>query len=217
MATRQDAVTEAGHRAREMLAALIRELRNARLQAALSQSVVARALDVSRPLLGAWEAGRRSPSPTELVEWGAVVGLDVSVRAYPGGSPLRDTGQLRLLDRFRSAVGDAWIFRTEVPVSADPRDRRAIDGVLARDGRRVGAEAVTRLVDGQSQTRSILLKQQAAGIDCMILVLADTRHNRSALAIGQPTLGPAFPLSGRRAMDALRSGDVPASNAIVLI
>jgi hypothetical protein len=86
---------------------------------------------------------------------------------------------------------------------------------MSRAKRRVGIEAVTRLVDAQAQSRVILLKQEAAGLECLILVLADTRHNRAAFVAAQPTLGPAFPVPSRAALAALRTGHVPPGNAVI--
>ncbi|MDQ2689658.1 MAG: helix-turn-helix domain-containing protein, partial [Chloroflexota bacterium] len=176
MPIRHSPVAEASRRGAMQLDALIRELRLARLNACLSQRSVAKALSVSRPLVGAWEARRIVPDPVQLHAWGAVVGLDVSIRAFPGGSPLRDVGQLRLLARFRVAVGESWTWRAEVPVTADPRDRRAFDAVLSRGTRRVAIEAISRLSDSQAQTRPVALKLEASGVKCAVLVLADTRQ-----------------------------------------
>lgn len=130
----------------------------------------------------------------QLARMGAAVGLDVPARTHPGGSPLRDAAQLRLLARFRATIGDAWTWRSEVPVAAGPDDRRAIDAVLLNGPRRVGIEALTRLTDAQGQVRAILLKQEAAALSCMLLVLADTRHNRHMLRDADPTLRPSFPV-----------------------
>jgi transcriptional regulator with XRE-family HTH domain len=217
MATRTAIVTEASRRAHARLEALVRDLRNARLMACLSQRSVGEAVGVSRALVGAWEAGRIVPTPIQLAQWGAVVGLDVSLRAFVGGSPLRDAGQLRLLERFRSIAGEAWSWRTEVPVGSDPNDRRAFDAVLLKDARRVAVEAIGRLVDAQAQVRAATLKQEAAGVDRLLLVLAETRHNRFALAVGQPTIVPAFPEPARTALAALRAGELPAANAVILV
>lgn len=215
MPIRRDAVSEAARRAERQLADVIRALIEARRAAGLSQAFVAGALGVSRPAVAAWEARRVTPSPVQLGRWGGVLGLDVGLRAFPAGSPLRDAGQLRLLHRFHQLVGDRWTWRTEVPVSRDLRDRRAIDAALIRDERRVGVEAVTRLVDIQGQTRPILLKQAASGIGIFVLVLSDSRLNRAALSDGAPTLLPAFPCPARSALAALRSGEAPAANAII--
>jgi hypothetical protein len=58
-----------------------------------------------------------------------VVGLDLRVRAYPGGSALRDEAHLALLARFRRELPARSAWRTEVPFP-DPGDRRAWDAVV---------------------------------------------------------------------------------------
>jgi hypothetical protein len=51
----------------------------------------------------------------------------------------------------------------------------------------------------------------------MVLVLADTRHNRSALVAAAPTVLPAFPLRTRGVLAALRAGRLPQANGVMLI
>lgn len=217
MPIRAGRLEDAGRRARAHLATLIDELREARRRAGLSQRSVGQALGVSRALVAAWELGTVTPGAIHLYRWGAVVGLDVSIRAFPGGSPLRDAGQLRLLERFQRIVAAAWTCRTEVPVSADPRDRRAFDMVLQRGHRRVAAEAITRVVDAQAQVRAVELKAQASGVDRIVLVLTDSRRSRMAVEAGRPTIEPAFPCPARVALSALRAGELPPGNAIVFV
>ncbi len=89
--------------------------------------------------------------------------------------------------------------------------------MLVRPPHRVGVEAVTRILDVQAQIRSILLKQSVAQIPRMVLVLADTRHNRSALVDGAPTISPAFPLAHRALMRELRLGQLPSANGIAFV
>ncbi len=72
-------------------------------------------------------------------------------------------------------------------------------------------------MDAQAQVRAILLKQRDASIGCVVLVLADTRHNRQVVPHGEPTLGPAFPLRGHAVMRALRAGRVPPANGLLLL
>lgn len=179
---------------------------------------MASALGCSRQLIGALEKGElEDVGCIQLARIGAVVGLDVPIRTYPAGSPLRDKAQLRLLERFRAVIGDAWKWHTEVPVTSDPLDRRAIDAVLARSPHRVGVEAVSRILDAQAQTRPILLKQEAARLDRIVLVLADTQHNRTAVAEGAPTISPGFPLSQRALMRELKAGRLPSANGIAFV
>jgi hypothetical protein len=130
---------------------------------------------------------------------------------------LADAGQLKLLARFNATIGDGWTWRTEVPVTPDPYDRRAFDAVLAAPRGSVAVEAVSRLQDSQREVRAILKKQESADIERLILLLADTRHNRAALRAAAPTIRPAFPCSARDALSALRDGTPPRANAVILI
>lgn len=217
MGARHKAADEAARRGRRQLDLVLDELRNARLAAGMSQRSVASRVGCSRQQISAVERGEGADiGIVELVRIGGVVGLDVSLRTFPGGSPLRDAGQLRVLSRFRVLVGGLWNWQTEVPVTADPRDRRAFDAVLSRSMVRVGIEAVTRLTDSQAQVRAILLKQQAAGLASIVLVLADTQHNARALREAAATIAPAFPLSPRMTLGNLRAGVPPARNGYVL-
>jgi len=182
----------------------------------LTQRQVAVAMRCSRQLIGAIE-GRQldDVGVLQLARYTAIVGLDLSVRTYPATPLLHDIGQLRLLDRFKRLVGDGWTWRTEVSVSRDAHDRRAIDAMLVRDGARIGVEAVTRLLDAQAQARSILQKEEAIGLGCMVLVLADTRLNRRAADAASATLDPAFPLGSRAVLADLRAGRQPGANGLV--
>ena len=218
MPIRRNPVDEAVRRARQQVELVVADVRRARLHAGLSQAAVARSVGCSRQLIGAVEAGRLEDlGCVQVARIGAAVGLDVTVRAYSSGSPLRDGAQLRLLQRFKSLIGQTWMWQAEAPVSSDPLERRAIDALLVRDGQRIGVEAVTRLLDVQAQVRAITLKQDAAGLGRMVLVLADTRHNRAALIDGAPTLSPAFPLPARTVLRDLASGRVPRANGVILI
>ncbi len=44
----------------------------------------------------------RSVTAIQLARVGAVVGLDVRIRAYPGPAPIRDAAQVALMSRSRS-------------------------------------------------------------------------------------------------------------------
>ena len=96
-------------------------------------------------------------------------------------------------------------------------DRRAVDVVLACGRVRVGVEAITRFADSQDQARTAILKQVAAGLDVMVLVLSDTRHNRAAVQEAAAVLSASFPIGPRPCLAALRAGRPPARNGIVLI
>lgn len=215
MSTRKDIVDEAARAARRRITDVVDALRGARLAAGLSQNLVATGLHCSRQLVGHVESGRvADPSLVLLSRYAAVVSLEVSLRAFPAGSPMRDAGQLALLARFRATIGAQWQVRTEVPVGGS---RRAFDAVISIGRARVAVECVTRLTDAQAQVRAALLKVDAAGIRVVIVVLADTRWNRVAVRHAAPTLDPAFPLRRRALLHSLRVGEVPAGNGVLLV
>lgn len=217
MPVRTTQVNEAGRRAHRQLEEVVETLRAARRAAGLSQASIASALGNSHQLVSRWERGQQVPDPIQLARWGAVVGRDVPIRAFPAGSPLRDAGQLRLIARARAAIGERWRWRAEVPVSIDPRDRRAFDVVLTAAAGSIGLEAITRLTDAQAQIRAAILKQETAKLDRILLVLADTRHNRAAFVDAAPSLDGAFPTSPRDVQLALRTGRLPAANGVVFV
>jgi transcriptional regulator with XRE-family HTH domain len=217
MPIRSDALADAQRRVAAQLQSVSGEIRRARLVAGVAQREVARAAGCSRQLVSAIETGSQADiGVMRLARIAAVVGLDVSIRAFVGERMLADAGQLQLLARLRQRLASAdWAWRTEVPVALG--DRRSFDAVLRSAGGAVAIEAVTRLVDAQAQVRAILLKQRDASIGCVVLALADTRHNRQAVPDAEPTLGPAFPLRGHAVMRALRTGRVPSNNALLLV
>ena len=101
-------------------------------------------------------------------------------------------------------------------MTSDPSERRAFDAVLSRGHVRVAVEVVTRLTDVQAQVRPILLKQAAAHIPCMVLVLADSRLNARVVRDAAATLLPAFPIAPRLTLRCLRGGEAPSGNGYVL-
>jgi hypothetical protein len=86
------------------------------------------------------------------------------------------------------------------------------------DGSSVDAmvEAETRLDDLQALERRVRIKQRDMGVRRVILLVADTRHNRAVLA-AHPSLVEDFPISTRACLAALRDGRDPGGDAIVLL
>src|SRR3990170_5607742 len=83
-----------------------------------------------------------------------------------------------------------------------PGDRRAWDAVVRGRGWCAGVEAETRLRDAQATARRIGLKARDGDVDHVVLLLADTRRNREALAVAREALRGAFPRDSR-AMERL--------------
>ena len=147
----------------------------------------------------------------------AVVGLELSARAYPKGSPIRDQAQLALLARFRAVVGRSVTVKAEVPL-ATPGDWRAWDLVLSVGSARLGVEAETRPRDVQALIRRLELKlRDDPGITGVVLLLADTRFNRSLVREHGAIMRANFPHSGPEILRALGHGLEPPGSGIVLL
>ncbi|HKG56860.1 MAG TPA: helix-turn-helix domain-containing protein [Candidatus Limnocylindrales bacterium] len=193
------------------------EIREARRAAGLSQAEVARHSSMSHAQVSRIERAQlRHASLADLVAVSTVVGLDLSVRAYPGARPVRDAAHLALLTRLRERLAPTLVWRTEVPLSLH-RDARAWDAVISRAGRPIGVEAETRLRDVQAVERRISLKLRDGGIERVVLLLADTRTNREAVRADPDRLRSMFPVPQRDLLRALATGADPCGSGVVIL
>lgn len=217
MTTRERPTDRADREASRILAIIGREVREARIAAGLSQVVVGKGAGISHAQVSRLERGLvRSASVRVLERLSESVGLDLSVRAYPGGDPIRDAAHVRLLDRFRRHLHPGLRWRIEVPLPL-PGDRRAWDGVISGPLWKVAVEAETRISDTQALTRRLALKQRDGGLDHLILLLADTRANRSALLQARTALADMFPAKQGTIMAAVARGEDPEASGVVLL
>jgi transcriptional regulator with XRE-family HTH domain len=216
MPTRDRPTDRARRKALRALEVIGDELRRARRQAGVSQARVGGAVGYSQSEVSRIEAARVTGlTIVTAAQLLAVVGRDLSVRVYPGGAPARDAAQLAILGRLRAHVAPTLRWRTEVPIPIIG-DQRAIDLVIDGPGVAVAIECISRLDDAQSAERGARLKQRDAGLPCLVLALADTRHNREAVA-GAPSVRSSFPASARKVLAALRAGRQPAGDGIVFV
>lgn len=146
---------------------------------------------------------------------GAAVGLDVRLRAYVAGDPIRDAGQQRLLGRLRRRAHPGLGWGTEVPLPIDG-DRRAWDALIRGAGWLAAVEAETVLDDLQAVERRVALKQRDGGVDHVILLVADTRRNRRALAAA-PHAFAGFSRDARTVLRALGAGRDPGCSAVLFL
>jgi transcriptional regulator with XRE-family HTH domain len=204
-------------RGRRLLADLGDEIRAARTAAGLSLATVARAAGISPTEMSRVERGI-APWLDVLVasRLCAVVGLDLSVRAFPGGNPLRDAGHVRLINAFNLRLGPGLRVRTEVPI-ADERDQRAWDQTISDRADTAAVELETRLTDAQALVRRVALKSRDSGIHRVLLVLTDTRGNRNAVAGAREVLRSLFPLESAEILAILRAGRLPPAGGIFFI
>jgi len=210
--------------ARGVTAMIGREFCAARTNAGLSQADVALAAGISRSQYGRIERGecREVPLAT-VIAVAAALGLDASLRFFPASEPVRDAAHGQLLERLRRRCHGSLRWQTEVPLSI-VGDRRAWDAVVSgfmsvppgMSGR-CAIEAETRPREVNALDRKLALKLRDGDVDSLVLLLADTRHNRTFLRGPGATLRTRFPFDGRRTLELLAAGVAPPSNAIVLL
>ena len=220
MGTRERPSDRGRRRAKDAFRRLGQEHRLARVGAGLSLRAVAAASTASHQQLLRFERGElERVSIAELGAWCTVVGLDLGLRAYPAGDPIRDRAQLELLDRLRARLHPSLRWRTEVPLPIED-DLRAWDAEIT--GRqptpwRARVEAETRIADGQALERRLGLKARDDPTGHVILLVSDTRANRRALASIGVGLDHLVPARTREMMAALSAGQDPERGAIVIL
>ena len=163
---------------------MAREIRDARLMAGTSQAAVAKAARISRSNVSRIEASQMPHlSIAEAVILADAVGLDLSVKAYPGRAPTRDAGHARKLAGFLADVGTPLSFSVEValPAREDGPEQRAWDAMIFGTDGDTGVELEMRLYDLQAQMRRILLKWRDSGADRLLLLIANTASNRAVV------------------------------------
>jgi len=188
-------------------------IRQARRAAGLTQTVVARRGKLSQATVSRIERGATAASVDDLAALASVVGLDLVVKLYPGGSPVRDAAHVRIMSRLKALLPAAMRLAAEVPIPI-PGDQRAVDAMVVDPPLRVGFELESRLLDAQGLARRVALKQRDARLARMVLVVPDTPANRAAAASGQATLDAGFPVGHRATLAALRAGELPKRNGI---
>ncbi|HYU50463.1 MAG TPA: helix-turn-helix domain-containing protein [Candidatus Limnocylindria bacterium] len=217
MSTRERPIDRGTARGRRSVVDVGREVRDARLDRGLTLEEVGRATRSSASAVSRLERGQApAVSLLKLSHLCAVVGLDLSVRTYPGGQPIRDAAQVALLMRFRARLHHSIRWAAEVPL---PRqgDQRAWDGLVSGSGWRFGIEAESAPRDAQGLARRLELKRRDGDVDGVILVLPNTRRTRHFLQETGVLLASAHPVNGVRALELLGAGVSPGGSAIVVI
>lgn len=203
-------------RARSDLHVVAADERRSRIGAGLSLRAVGDATGIDHARIWRFERGQFGELGVEdIVAIGAVVGLEVRLRAFPAGDAIRDAGQQRLLERLRPRVHASLGWGTEVGLPIEG-DLRAWDAVIRADGWSVGVEAETVLDDLQALDRRLALKRRDGRMDHVILLVADTHRNRRALAAA-PGAFADLPLRAREILGALGRGADPGGSGIVIL
>jgi transcriptional regulator with XRE-family HTH domain len=217
MGTRERRVDVGAARGRAQTVSVLDELRGGRLDRGLGGADVAAAIGISRAQYSRIERGlTESLSIEQASVVLAAVGLEMSVRVYPAGEPLRDRAHASLIERFRASLHPSLRMLTEVPFP-EAGDRRAWDVVVVGNAWRHGVEAETRPRDRQALERRLALKLRDGDVSSMSLLLLDSRHNRDFIRAHATDFAERFPVPGRRAMELLRAGADPGGNALILL
>ena len=218
MATRTTRLERADATARSLVHEAMREFDSARRALGLSMADVGRAVGMSRSQVG--RLVRREiedVSVKQICRLHAAVGLTDTMRAYPAGDPLRDAGQVRLLEHAHRRVSAAVGWHVERAVGR-VGDLRAWDVVLDGHGCVDAIEAITRFGDAQAiQRRAMLKLREDTVVRHLFLVIADTRLNRSALSACRESMRTDLPLDTRAVLQALGEGRCPGASGIAVV
>lgn len=207
---------EANRRAARIRRDLVEELRRARVQCGVSQRAVAAQLGCDKATISRIERSlAQDVGIGHLVRHAAAVGLVLRTDLFPAGAPIRDAGQLKVLNRLQPHVRGpfAWLF--EMPVG--PNDLRAFDAAAVMPGCRIGFDVWSRVRDAQAQARLSQRKKVDARMDRLVLVFGETAANRSAVRDAGLALRRAFPLTTRQVLSALRNGRDPGADGLVFV
>jgi transcriptional regulator with XRE-family HTH domain len=217
MACRSRQVDIGTARGAELIARACREIREARADRGLSLAATGRAAGLSVSQVSRIERGLVARvSVHDLARLHAVVGLELSLKSYPSGQPIRDAAHVALLEDIRRELHKSLRWSVEVPLPI-PGDRRSWDGVVRGDTWRYGVEAETGPRDAQAVARRMQLKQRDGGVNGVLLVLRRTVQTRRFLSEAGDLLRSVFPIDGTRAVDLLRAGVNPGGSAIIVL
>lgn len=216
MPGRDTVATIGARRGRYLRQRVADDLTRARATAGLSVRGIARSIGVSADRIIRAERGDPTTLTIELLARIApALGLQLAVSLHPNGDPVRDRAHLALLGRLRSRLPAGIRWRTEVPIPI-AGDLRAADACIELSQVLMLIEAETRLTDVQAVERKSTLKQRDIDADRLILLVADTPHNRAVLRL-HPELAERFPVTTRRCLAALGRAEDPGGDAIVLL
>jgi transcriptional regulator with XRE-family HTH domain len=121
---------EARRRAADLRREIGHTIRDLRENAGLTRVAIARAAGLSASYQGRIETGERTASLPTLVAITAVLGADISIKAYPQTGPrIRHRIQAAMVETMLATIDKRWSASPEVPVYRPARG--VIDLVLA--------------------------------------------------------------------------------------
>jgi transcriptional regulator with XRE-family HTH domain len=216
MPTHESARQRGARLARDLLRRIGEELRLARMAAGLSSRTLGSMVGISHTQVIRIERGVAPHVDIEVLgRMASVLGYAFSIRIHPVATPVRDAGHIALLARLRERVHPAVRWRSEVPMPI-PGDLRSADATLDGDLLDAMVEAETRLGDIQGVERRIASKARDLGVERVILLVLDSRHNREVVR-STPWLAERFPVSTRPALAALSRAEDPGGDCLIFL
>jgi transcriptional regulator with XRE-family HTH domain len=194
------------------------DLRDARVSLGLSQAAVASAVRMPASKISRIERSELpSLSIIDAALIASAVGLDLSLKTYPGGGPIRDAAQARRINGLLAHVAEPLLNRTEAPLPQRDGvpDQRSWDALISDADEDIGVELEVKLYDAQAQTRRIKLKWRDSGVARCLLVVADTKHNRRVLREFSEYFAEWPRLATKDVLDALEAGRLPPTGLIL--
>ncbi|MFN8622955.1 MAG: helix-turn-helix transcriptional regulator [Chloroflexota bacterium] len=219
MSARDEPIHRGTEKGRTAWNAYRREIRQARLSLGKSQALAARQAGIDPATWNRIENDRQRAIDLELAgRMAGVVGLDLTLSLYPAPRLLIDAPQLELWADTRYVFGPPWGWRSEVHVG-DAHDQRAWDlqGIHRQTHLKVCIDAECVFRDCQAVMRRVEGKRMADGQPRVILVIRDSRANRRAVEEARETLKTAFPIDGRAGLAALRRGEDPGGDVLLMV
>jgi transcriptional regulator with XRE-family HTH domain len=216
--TRETRVQRGRRKGDAVVRRLVGELRVARQNAGVSQRALAADLDWTQSEVNRLEQVKFQSVPIgRLCEVASVLGLELSANWYPVGDSIRDKGHQVVRRRFQALVASPPYSLTDEAAFPDIGDLRSWDVLLRLEDVRIGVEIETRVRDLQGCVRRIRARQKNGGADAILLVLADTAHNRRIYGELRDALGPAFATPPDAIVSALRAGRAVPGSGVILI
>jgi transcriptional regulator with XRE-family HTH domain len=210
----------AARRAQRIRIGLGEDIRQAREDAGISLSSLARAAGVSKSHVHAIETGLCEPKLETAARVGGALGLDLSVRFYPGTGPLvRDHLQAAMVEALLNVLHERW--RRSLEVAVYQPVRGVIDLMLETEGEPLvacEAQSELRRLEQQlrwSRTKADALAEARGRPVSSLLLLRSTRRNRAVVSEFAATVRAAFPASTSSALGSLSGASAWPGGAVL--
>lgn len=199
-----------------------RDLKILRVSSGQTQRAIAFRSGVSQAFQSEIERGTGNASLEMLATIAEAAGGRLVMRVVPGdGVPLRDSGQLTIVQSIIAECHPRWEHTIEMPIGSPP-DLRAADLVCQTPEEVDMIEVERGWFDHQGQYRPLQLKRDALAERIgrpvnLIIALVDSERTRRALSGLDHILTHTLPVPSRRIWASLRSGTPIGGDGILWV